>query len=299
MMFFAALLFMAQQLVTDDPPPPSSYFLSAQTIKSYTAGVRSFLAWCAGDPGVTPALAPAAVNAWVASLLDAGAEPATARSRQLGVRRYSRWLAAEGEIPADDLAGMRPPKLDVKITETLDDGDLGRLLKACAGKDIADRRDEAIVRLMIETGARAGEVLAMTTGDIDLAQGTAVVRKGKGGRGRVIPFGPRTAAAIDRYLRLRRSHRLASTPALWLGHGGKGIGYYGLRNSLDARAEAAGIEGFHIHLLRHTAATRWLRAGGSEGGLMAVCGWRRRDMIEIAVGMRIMQLAVLAESQLR
>jgi integrase/recombinase XerD len=254
---------------------------SGETIKSYTAGVTSYLAWSeSGSDNRISDLTPAAVNAWVASLLDAGAEPATARIRQLAVRRYSAWLAAEGEIPADELAGLRPPKLDVKITQAVDDAGLARLLKACEGKDIADRRDAAIVRLMIETGARAGEVLAMTTSDVDLARGVAVVRRGKGGTGRVIPFGPRTAAAIDRYLRLRRSHRLAGSSALWLGHGGKGIGYYGLRNSLGSRAEAAGIPGFHIHILRHTAATRWLRAGGSEGGLMSVCGWKRRDMLD-------------------
>jgi integrase len=38
--------------------------------------------------------------------------------------------------------------------------------------------------------------------------------------------------------------------------------------ALKRRAQAAGIDGFHLHLLRHTAATRWLRAGGSEAGLM-------------------------------
>jgi integrase len=42
----------------------------------------------------------------------------------------------------------------------------------------------------------------------------------------------------------------------------------------------AGIEGFHIHRLRHTAASRWLAAGGSEAGLMAVAGWRSRDMLD-------------------
>jgi hypothetical protein len=31
--------------------------------------------------------------------------------------------------------------------------------------------------------------------------------------------------------------------------------------------------------MRHTAAHRWLAAGGSEGGLMAVAGWTRPDML--------------------
>lgn len=41
----------------------------------------------------------------------------------------------------------------------------------------------------------------------------------------------------------------------------------------------AGIEGFHPHRMRHTAAHRWLAAGDSEGGLMAVAGLTRPDML--------------------
>jgi integrase/recombinase XerD len=95
-----------------------------------------------------------------------------------------------------------------------------------------------------------------------------------------VPFGPQTARALDRYLRLRRQHRLADTPALWLGDQGRGFGYNALHFTLGRRAEAAGIRGFHPHVLRHTAAHRWLAAGGSEGGLMAVAGWARRDMLD-------------------
>lgn len=45
------------------------------------------------------------------------------------------------------------------------------------------------------------------------------------------------------------------------------------------RASLAGIHGFHPHKLRHTAAHRWLAAGGSESGLMAMAGWTRTDML--------------------
>jgi len=74
-------------------------------------------------------------------------------------------------------------------------------------------------------------------------------------------------------------HRLAGSPALWLGDRGKAFSYDGLHKSLKMRATMAGIANFHPHLLRHTAAHRWLAAGGSEGGLMAVAGWTRPDML--------------------
>jgi site-specific recombinase XerD len=138
----------------------------------------------------------------VAALLDDGAAPATARSRQLAVRRFSAWLAEEQEIPVDALLGVKAPKLDTKVVEPLTEDEMKLMLKACTGPDLRERRDEALFRLMVETGARAGQVVAISIGDVDLAARTAIVRRGKGGKGRVVPFGPQTAKAIDRYIGL-------------------------------------------------------------------------------------------------
>lgn len=252
---------------------------SPQTIKSYGDGVRGFLRWCDANDH-SPALTRDLVKGFVADLLDGGAEPATARARQLGVRRFSAWLVEEGEIDADPLLGLKAPKLDAKVTASLTDDELRRLIKACGGKEFRDRRDEAIVRLMAETGMRAGEVTSLVVSDVDLTRGLVTVRRGKGGKGRIAPFGDQTARAVDRYLRTRRAHRLADSDTLWLGDRGKNLEYYGLHAALKYRAELAGLTNFHPHLLRHTAASRWLAAGGSEGGLMAVAGWSTRDMID-------------------
>jgi site-specific recombinase XerD len=247
-------------------------------VKSYGDAVRGFLTWCEAT-GTPPALDKAAVNGYAASLLDAGREAATVRSRQLGLRRFAAWLVEEGEMPADPLLGLKAPKLDSKVVEPLTSEQIRALLKACTGPDMRDRRDEALVRFMVETGARAGETVALEVPDVDLTTGMAIVRRGKGGRGRAVPFGPQTARAIDRYRRMRATHRLAATPPLWLGDRGKEFSYDGLHKALRERAAAAGIAGFHPHLLRHTAAHRWLAAGGSEGGLMAVAGWSQPDML--------------------
>ena len=183
---------------------------SAQTIKSYGDGVRAFLRWC-DEHGHSAALDRDLMKGFVADLLDAGAEPAAARARQLGMRRFSAWLAEEGEIDEDPLLGLKSPKLDAKVTDSLTDDELRRLIKACGGKDFRDRRDEAIVRLMAETGMRAGEVTGLLVDDVDLIRGLATVRRGKGGR--LAPFGPQTARAIDRYLRTRRTQGRVCTGA--------------------------------------------------------------------------------------
>lgn len=249
------------------------------TLKKYLTGVRLFLRWC-DENGHESELSRRLVSTWMTALLDNGAEPSTAHARLLALKRFSSWLVDEGELDADALAGMRPPKIDTKIVEALTDDQLRDLIKACTGKEFRDRRDEALVRLMAETGMRAGEVCALTVADVNLVRGLVVVQKGKGGKGRVVPFGSQTATALDRYIRARKRHQRADTESLWLGERGRGFDYYGLYRALNNRAERAGIADFHPHQLRNTAATRWLAAGGSEGGLMAVAGWSRREMVD-------------------
>jgi integrase/recombinase XerD len=72
------------------------------------------------------------VAAFIAELLNDGREAATARARQLALRRFA-WLAEEGELDADPLAGLKPPKLDSKVVPVLSDQQLRAVLAACQG----------------------------------------------------------------------------------------------------------------------------------------------------------------------
>ncbi|WP_256250419.1 tyrosine-type recombinase/integrase [Mycobacterium malmoense] len=251
------------------------------TIDSYLRGARHYLAWCAAEPDERPFTKPA-LQRWTTHILDSGAEPATARIRQQAVRRFAAWLAEEGEIDHNPFHGLKPPKIDTKIVQRLTDDELRLMLEACAGEGLHDRRDEACLRLLVETGMRAGELLALVIHDVDLTTNVVTIRKGKGGKGRHVPFETHTGEAIDRYLHVRKRHPLGDTPALWLTEtGGRTqLGYHGLRIALLARATTAGIEGFHIHRLRHTFASRYLSLGGTEGSLMQVAGWRTRQMVD-------------------
>jgi site-specific recombinase XerD len=253
---------------------------SPKTVTLYGESVRGFLAWC--ERTDTPAeLSKPTVGAFIASLLHAGQSANTARVRQMALKRFSAWCAAEHEIDADALIGMPQPKLDVKVTDPLTELELRDLIKACHGNRFADKRDEAIVRFMTETGIRAGECANLALADIDVVRGLATVRRGKGGRARIVPFGPQTGLALDRYIRVRRTHKHTTSTALWLGDRDQAtFAYTALFRALQRRARDAGIDRFYPHLLRHGMATRWLAAGGSEGGLMAVAGWRKREMLD-------------------
>lgn len=251
---------------------------SPLTIRKYMTNVRLYLKWCA-ETGRPAEITKRDVVEWIAYLVDIGRSDTTVAAAQQSVRLFSAWLAAEGERDGDPLRDLRKPKLDERIVHPFTEEELKRLIAACSGRSFLDRRDEAMVRVLCESGVRAHELLKMTVADVDARSGS-VALKGKGGKERLVPVGPATSRALDRYLRARRTHTLAERPELWLGSRGKPLGYAGLRYTLKDRAEAAGLTGFHPHRLRHTFADRWLDAGGSEGGLMQVAGWSDPTMVK-------------------
>ena len=152
------------------------------------------------------------------------------------------------------------------------------------GPTFDDRRDQAILRLFMDTGARRSELATLRwqptdSGhhDVDLEQGVVRVM-GKGGRERLLPVGAKTIRALDRYLRLRADHRDARRPQLWLGKYGP-MTAGGLALTLKKRCREAGIDALHLHQFRHTMAHTWLAAGGQEQDLMRIAGWRDSGML--------------------
>ncbi len=177
------------------------------------------------------------------------------------------------------MANMRPPAIPDAPPPILSEDEVRRLVHVCEGRDFASRRDAAIIRLFADTGMRLGELAGLRVGDLDLETDAALVL-GKGRRPRVCPFGQRTAAALDRYLRARAAHRLAALPALWLSHTGvAALGASGIRQAVQIRARQANVDGLHPHRFRHFFAHSFLGGGGQEGDLMRLAGWRSRAMV--------------------
>ncbi|MDP9394625.1 MAG: tyrosine-type recombinase/integrase [Actinomycetota bacterium] len=251
---------------------------SPATIASYQRCGRALLDYlvAAGMTTTVTRIRRGHVEAFMADLTER-VSPATVAKHYRSLQQLFRWLEDDGEIPASPMARMKPPEVPEQPVPVLTDDELIRLLACAKGNTFENRRDTAILRLLIDTGIRAAELIGIGVEDVDDDQDVVFV-VGKGRRGRAVPYGAKTADALRRYLRARVRHPLASSPALWLGKKGP-MTDSGLRQMLERRGADAGVENVHPHRFRHSFAHTWLAAGGQEQDLMRLAGWRTREMV--------------------
>lgn len=251
---------------------------SPNTVSGYLDGLRCFTDFLRdrGLPQAVTLITREHVEMFLEREL-AEHKPATAATRFRSLRLFWRWCTEEGEVKASPMERMRPPAIPESPVPVIPETDLKKLLRACEGSGFPERRDYAIVRLAIDTGLRRAELAGICLDDLDL-DGQVVRVVGKGRRVRTVPFGKKAAAAIDRYLRARPSHRDADRRELWLGIRGP-ITPNGLAHVLVERAKAGGLGHLRVHALRHTFSHQWRLAGGGDDELMRIAGWKSRAML--------------------
>jgi site-specific recombinase XerD len=163
--------------------------------------------------------------------------PASARAGYAILRQFFACAASPGEreIETSPMAHMKPPKIPDNLVPVLSEEELRALLRTVDhDTDYFGRRDAALIRLFIDTGARLSEVSGLLMAGVSLEAQT-VTFLGKGGSERINPIGTKTVRALDRYLRIRAGHRDSFHEQLWLGRSGP-MSPYGVAEAVKRRA---------------------------------------------------------------
>jgi site-specific recombinase XerD len=250
---------------------------SERTIASYLQSARQAEMFLAGRGTSLTGAGRADLEAFLGDLLGRRAA-ATAATRYKVLRILYRWLEEEDEVAVNPMAKMRPPIVPEQPVPVVPEDGLRRLLATCAGKSFEDRRDTALILLLVDVGPRRAELMGLKVADVDFDLDVLLVL-GKGRRERALPFGRKSAVVLDRYLRIRARHKDAGLPWLWLGMKGR-LTEWGLVMMLRRRGRQAGLPGLYPHQLRHTFAHEWLAQGGNETDLMRLAGWKSRAMLQ-------------------
>jgi integrase/recombinase XerD len=184
------------------------------------------------------------------------------------VRGLHRFAAMDGQVSSDVAREVRPPAPPMRLPKALTVDEVRRLLEAASGVQPLQVRDTALLEFLYGTGARVSEAVTCAVDDLDLADGTVLLR-GKGGHSRLVPVGSYARAALEAYLARARPALLAHRPpgrrdshAVFRNARGAPLTRQGAWEILRRVAARAGLErDISPHGLRHSFATHLLDGG--------------------------------------
>lgn len=184
--------------------------------------------------------------------------PATIARKLAAVRAFLRHSLGPARVPDARLG----PRRGRRLPEATRRSDLERELTALEGEGPLPLRNRALVELVYSAGLRSAEAIGLDLGDIDFEQELVHIRRGKGGKERVVPLGEEAAHWVARYVReARPALATGADDALFISARGRRLDTSTLRRLAP-----------HPHRLRHAFATHLLEGGADLRTIQELLG---------------------------
>jgi len=182
-------------------------------------------------------------------------KPVTVHGRLGSVKAFLRYLIEEGVIRHEVLSKGISVKLPEALPKAIAPEDVRALLSVIDGI-----RNRAMVLMLLRTGMRIGELLALRLEDIDLQEQKVFIHEArKTGVGRVVYFSADAKEALVVWLEKKNPRE----DVLFYGTAHECLTYAGARVMFVQYLKRAGLlnKGYTLHCLRHTFASELLNAG--------------------------------------
>jgi len=244
---------------------------SANTLASYRRDLRRYVDFLAhrGHSSLD-AVDSTTVSDFLAALREGNPQhpPLSASSAAravVAVRGLHKFAYADGQVASDVAREVKPPAPPRRLPKAISIDDVERLLDAADfDQTPLSIRDRALLEILYGTGARISEAVGLDIDDIDLAEGTVLLR-GKGGKQRLVPLGSFAASAVSAYLVRVRPDLVRvgrGTPKVFLNSRGGPLSRQSAWTVLRAAADKAGLAvDISPHTLRHSFATHLMEGG--------------------------------------
>jgi len=197
------------------------------------------------------------IYSFIKHLKEQGNSPESVNCYMRALRVFFRWAHLQGFISSNPMQGIPMQKTPRLLVDVLAPSDLQKVLDAIKRSGRNNLRNQAIFLLLLDTGMRPGELCNLTLEDLSFSENLVRVC-GKTGE-RLLPFSQKTRRAILSYLNVRRA--LPGENNLFLSEKGEPLTRDALRHFFAALRRRTGIKRLYPYLMRHTAATSYLREG--------------------------------------
>lgn len=260
--------------------------LAAATRRAYLKDVEQFALWASGRPLEAAEIEVRTLRRYVQQISSEGLAASSLARKLASLRAFFASLLERGEVTQNVAQLITPPRQPRELPRVLNAGEIERLLDRIPSSTPLQIRDRAMLELTYACGLRAGELVSLPLGALDLDEEQLRI-EGKGGFTRIVPVGENAAAAIRSYLERARPALLPSAagvdaPWLFLTRSGRALSPSDVRRRLEIALRRAGVAaGISPHSLRHSFATHLLNGGADLRAVQELLGHRSISATQI------------------
>ena len=211
--------------------------------------------------------------------------------------RYPRcpfWLAQENYILSNPASEIELPRVHRKLPKhVLTAEEVERIVAQTGLRADLGVRDRAIIETLYSTGLRRCEIVQLKIYDVDVLNGTLMVREGKGRKDRIVPLGERAGSWINKYLEAVRPSLVIEPDEGWLflHEYGEAFKKNRLSDLVRKYIDQSGVaKSGACHIFRHTMATLMLDNGADIRHIQAILGHSQLSTTEIYTHVSIQKL---------
>jgi integrase/recombinase XerD len=212
----------------------------------------------------------------------------------IAIRVFFSWLARNNQLLYNPASELELPKAELVLPHHV--LSVAQVDQVMNQPDITTKkgiRDRSILETLYSSGIRRNELVNLAVNDINLDKGLLFVRKGKGGKDRVVPLGSRACTWLEKYIHEVRPYQLRDehTTTLFLTMKGNPFHPDEVTRIVRDHFKDAGIEhGGACHVLRHSMATSMLENGADIRYIQSMLGHVNLESTQIYTKVSILKL---------
>ena len=233
--------------------------LSQNTIDGYQVDLRQFGSWLKEEGEDFSAIDQLTLHRYNTHL-GKSYKPASIARKITALKGFLDYLTENGLL-TQTLTVEDHTKKPERLPNVLTLDQMDAMISVVPTRNLAGKRDKAILELLYATGMRVSELTALTL-DRYYPDEQFVRVIGKGSKERLVPFGRCAKDAVDRYLQARAAAHVQPSDYVFLSSHQKKMSRQAVWKIVKKYARAAGIP-FEVtpHTIRHTFATHLLENG--------------------------------------
>ncbi|MBS4022551.1 MAG: tyrosine-type recombinase/integrase [Dethiobacter sp.] len=209
-------------------------------------------------------------------------QPTTINNRLKTFKAFWKFLLQEGYVDTDIAAVLDKLKEKQKVIISLDNDEIEAFFKACDKKTFTGLRDLAILKTLLDTGARVSEVRKLRVQDI-YWRDDLLCLDGKGSKERFVPLGDELKKPLREYLNARGK---LPTDVVFVSIDNEPMANRTIQGRLETLAKKAGVKKKSSpHIWRHTFAKLYILNGGDPFTLKKILGHADWGMVHRYVDM--------------